>query len=100
MLSQQVDGIGIGNGTSWAWRSTRHFVGTVHVQEILANDRITFTTNTLYHLLFLHVSRGNGTLHRPMVVHLDQTFVLITEKQHWENRITNTKRQSDVCQLT
>jgi len=43
MLSRQIDGIGIGNGTSRVWRLTRHFVGTVHVQEIPANERITST---------------------------------------------------------
>ena len=40
ILTRQVNGIGIGNGTSQVRSSTRHLVGTVHVQEVLGNDRI------------------------------------------------------------
>ena len=40
MLTQQVNGIGIGNGTLQVRSLTRHLVGTVHVQEVLGNDGI------------------------------------------------------------
>ena len=43
MLPWQVDGISIGNGTLQVWCLTRHFVGTVHVQEMLSNNRIPLT---------------------------------------------------------
>ena len=43
MLTRQVDGIGISNGTSLVRSSTRRLVGTVHVQEVLGNDGIHMT---------------------------------------------------------
>ena len=46
MLSRQVDGICVDDGTSRIRHSTRHFVGTVHVGEILANDWITLTRSS------------------------------------------------------
>ena len=46
MLTRQVDGIGIGNGTSWVGRLTRHLVGSVHVQKISADERIALTVSS------------------------------------------------------
>ena len=53
MLSWQVDGISIGNSTLQVWCLTRHFVGTVHVQEMLSNKRI-MLTGSLQRLCIMH----------------------------------------------
>ena len=53
MLTRQVDGIGIGNGTLQVRGLTRQLVGTVHVQEVLGKDRIHMTGS----------SQGVGVVH-------------------------------------
>ena len=43
MLSWQVDGIGVGNSTSWVRGLAWHLIGAVHVQEIASNIGILLT---------------------------------------------------------
>ena len=43
MLSLQVDGVSVGNGTLQVCYLTRHLVGTIRVLEMLSNNRITLT---------------------------------------------------------
>lgn len=101
MLTWEVDGISVSNGTSQV-RSPGNLVGSVHVQEIPVNEGIVLIGSSqrccVMHFFFLHVSQGNGPLVCPAIVYLDQTLIHIIEKQGLESLIATDEGQSDVDQ--
>ena len=92
LLTQQVNGIVMGNGASWVRRLTGHLFSSVHVQEIPADEGVALAGSSqrpcvVHVFVFLQVSQGKGHLYRPANFYLVQTLVRIIEKQGLKSRL-------------